>query len=94
MARWAVEEKGLSIRLACECGAAWDQDVTGAPTILLARWRERPGDAKMLVGARDGENGNDPAEKKESRWARVKRLRAEKEARMSAAREAAGSGAE
>ena len=87
-------EAAESIVLACECGHVWDQDVAGAAPTLLRFWRERPGDAKMLVGARDGENGNDPAEKKESRWARVKRLRAEKEARMQTAREAAGSGAE
>ena len=91
-----VTDRGAeaAVVLRCECGRQWDQDVDGAPLLLLARWREQPGDAKILVGARMAENGSDVEEKKESRWVRVKRLRAEKEARMKAAREVAGTNAE
>lgn len=91
-----VADRGAadSVTLTCECGHTWDQDVTGAPPALLARWREQPGDAKILVGAREGDNVNENGEKGESRWARVARLRREKEARMAVAREAAGNTAE
>jgi Putative transposase DNA-binding domain len=87
-------DSAKSITLACECGAVWDQDTEGAAPVLLARWRERPGDAKMLWGARDGEKENESAEVRESRRERVKRQRAEKLTRMAAAREAAGKNAE
>ncbi len=87
-------DAAAAISLTCECGARWDQDVDGAPSVLLARWRERPGDAKILAGARKDENASEPGEKKEGRWARAKRLRGEKEARMAAARESTADGAE
>ena len=91
-----VEDRGAaaSIRLACECGAAWDQDVTGAPTILLARWRERPGDAKMAGGARADAKDSDSEGKPEGRRDRVTRMRKEKVARMDAARKEGGMSAE
>ncbi len=72
----------------------WDQDVGGAPLALLARWREQPGAAKILAGARADENANGSVVVKESRWARVRRLRTEKEARMAGAREAVANTAE
>jgi hypothetical protein len=87
-------DAAASVTLLCECGATWDQDVTGAPAVLLARWRERPGDAKMLVSARDEEKLNENGEKKESRWERARRLRGEKEARMKRPRREASDGAE
>lgn len=83
-----------NIRLACDCGAVWDQDVDGAPAVLLARWRERPGDAKTLTGARFEEKPLGDGEVRESRWQRVARMRREKEARMDAARETVDNGAE
>lgn len=91
-----VEDRdaAAAVSLSCECGAAWDQDIDGAPSVLLARWRERPGDAKILAGAREDENVNENAEKKEGRWERAKRLRGEKEARMATARGAADNSVE
>ena len=78
------------IVLSCTCGHVWDQDVNGAPSILLDRWRKRPGDAKMAVSARNDDKERDSDKKGEGRWAKAKRMRVEKEARMAAAREAAG----
>jgi hypothetical protein len=79
-----------SIVLRCECGHTWDQDVDGAPSVLLARWSERPSDAEIVVPARVDELSNDSAVSKETRWQRVKRLRREKEARMHSARDVSG----
>jgi hypothetical protein len=87
-------DAAAAIELTCECGASWDQDVDGAPAVLLARARERPGDTKILVGAREDEKKNENGQKPESQWQRVRRMRAEKEARMGTAREAAPEGAE
>jgi hypothetical protein len=78
-----------AIRHTCECGAEWDQDENAA-RVLLSRWRERPSDAKILAGARESRKGNDSVEKVESRHARMRRLRVEKEIRMQTARERAG----
>ena len=91
-----VEDRNaaMAIMLSCECGATWDQDSQGAAPVLLARWRERPGDAKVLVGARIGQEANDFEEKAESRRERIKRLRTAKLARMGAAREDTSSSAE
>ena len=75
-----------SVRLRCECGAEWDQDIDGAPAVLLAR--EHSSDTKIIVSARKNGTVSDLAVVMESRWARVRRLRAEKEARMRSAREA------
>lgn len=82
------------IVLTCECGASWDQDTTGAAVAILRRWIERPSDAKILVGARSAEKTNDSEDSKESRRARVTRMRLEKEARMGAARNEARTDAE
>lgn len=91
-----VEDRraAIFVRLACECGAVWDQDVDGASAVLLARWRERPGDAKIVAGARKVENRRENAEVKETRWQKARRKGAEKAARMAAARESAGNAAE
>jgi hypothetical protein len=86
-------DAAASVSLTCDCGAAWDQDVDGAPSILLARWRERPGDAQVLAGAREDENANENGDKKESRWERASRMRDEKLARMATARAMASNGA-
>jgi hypothetical protein len=55
------------------CQATWDQD-ENAGNNLIGRYRERPGAALIVVGARV----NDPADS-ESRWVRAKRLRAERD---------------
>jgi hypothetical protein len=89
-----TRDAAASIRLVCDCGAAWDQDVEGAAAVLLARWRERPGDAKIMVGARKDEKDSESAAAQETRWQRAKRLREEKEVRMKGAREAGANGAE
>jgi hypothetical protein len=77
--------------LACaKCGAHWDQDVEGAAPVLLARWRERPGDAKVLGSARKSEKSADAKEDSESRRERVRRKRQEKLERMERARKDLG----
>lgn len=73
----------------CACGVTWDQDMNAA-RVMLARWSERPGDAKIVVGARAVETPSGS----ETRRDRTKRLRAEKEARMAIARKRSGNGAE
>jgi hypothetical protein len=73
-----------------KCDAAWDQDVEGAAPVMLARWRERPGDAKVLGGARKSEKSADAKEDSESRRERVRRKRQEKLERMNRAREDLG----
>ena len=87
-------DAAASVRLECECGHAWDQDVDGAPKLLLERHREQPGDVKIMVGARWVDKGTKPPEKKGSQWARAKRMGAAKAARLEAAREAVGNSAE
>ena len=81
------------VRHTCECGAEWDQDENAA-SVLLARWRERPGDAKVLVPARVCAKLSEEEVNSETRYQRVRRLRMEKVRRMEAAREAACMGAE
>lgn len=90
-----VEDRdaAASVVLTCECGAVWDQDIEGAPAELLRRWRERPGDAKMLAGARvDGTSQEDGA--KESRYGKRTRAKREKKSREGGARETTADGAE
>jgi Putative transposase DNA-binding domain len=82
------------IVLACECGHTWDQDVDGACAVLLARWRERPSDAKILEPTRAWKLANKTEEKTEGRRERMMRLRKEKSSRMATAREAHRNGAE
>lgn len=86
-------DAAISVTLACECGAVWDQDTEGAAMLLLRRWREQPSDAKTLAGARDLEKSNETGEKQESRRDRVRRMRKEKEVRMATAREVEASSA-
>lgn len=85
-----VEDRGQEARvvLRCECGHEWDQDRDGAALVLLSRYRERPGDAKVLVAARDGSNQSEQQSKKGDKWARAKRMSAQKKSRMETAREA------
>jgi Putative transposase DNA-binding domain len=91
-----IDDRGAadSIRLTCECGAEWDQDVDGATTILLERWRKRPGDAKIAGAARKDKSDSTFEEVQETKHQRMKRQRANKVARMQAAREACANGAE
>jgi hypothetical protein len=74
--------------LVCDCGHHWDQDVQGSAPILLGRWIEHPGDAKILAGARKEK----PA-KKSDRWGRARRMGDAKKARIEAARKAVANGA-
>ena len=67
------------------CGTVWDQDDNAAVNILA---REPVGDDEKGGGARTRENQNDPDAPRESRWARIKRLKKEKMMREQAAREA------
>lgn len=84
-----VADRGQDERvvLRCECGHEWDQDRDGAALILLHRWRERPGDARVLVGARGAATLSEPKEKSDQKWARARRMSAQKKARNEAARE-------
>jgi Putative transposase DNA-binding domain len=90
----AERDAAEQIVLTCECGHTWDQDVDGACAVLLARWRERPGDAKILEPTRAWKLANESGKQVESRRDRVTRLRKEKMARMVTAREADGKVAE
>jgi len=67
------------------CGAVVDQD-DNAAGVLLERYIAAPGEAKSLLGkpaAESGASASDGAPPDgETRWARAKRLRVEKEARI------------
>ena len=74
-----------------KCNRTWDQD-DGAAIVLLRRWsRERSGGSQDPAGARDEANDNGSNGKGETKWVRVARQRAEKVARMDAARNGAAS---
>lgn len=49
---------------------------------MLARYREDPGDAKLVVGARATDNSSEPVGKKDSKWARAKRMGESRRARI------------
>jgi hypothetical protein len=83
-----------AVRLVCVCGHAWDQDTEGAAPWLLREFRERPGDATYVAGARADAIAAEKKGKKGAKWARAKRMSATKKSRLQAAREAAPSGAE
>lgn len=73
-----------------QCGTTWDQDENHV-RVLLARWRERPGDDAAPGIARNAEEGNDSTQKRETSLQRGKRILKEKEAAQRAARNAAPS---
>jgi hypothetical protein len=75
------------------CGKVQDQD-DSAGDVLLARWRDRPDDAKVLVGSRVGDNARKKNEVKEGRWDRARRLAKEKEEKLAAARKGTDEGTE
>jgi hypothetical protein len=79
-----------TVRLVCECGHAWDQDTDGAALMLLARWRERPGDAKIVGGARAVAIAAEKKGKRGDKHARAKRMGAAKRARLETARKETG----
>lgn len=81
-------DAGQAIEHMCPNGHFWDQDDNAAHN-LLALWREYLSAEQNLVGARNDESSNESVAIQESRWARAKRLRDEKEARKGGAREAA-----
>ena len=82
-----------AVRLVCACGHAWDQDVQGAAPWLLAEYRERPGDAKIVAGARADAMAVEKKGKGDS-WARARRMGTKKKQRLQVAREQASDGAE
>jgi len=71
------------------CGELQDQD-DSAGSILLKRWIESPGDARIVVGARKEKKTSDGEEAAESRWAKARRLGAAKKAKIEAARKGRG----
>lgn len=75
------------------CRESFDQD-DNAAAVLLARYGERPGDAQILAGAREREESAKEEKKTGSRWAKARALGAAKRARVEAARNAVGNGAE
>ncbi len=68
-----------AVNIGCSCGHVWDQD-DGAADTLLARWRERPGDAEMVGRARKPKNPSSNGTV-ESHWQKARRKGAEKAAR-------------
>lgn len=74
------------------CGATWDQDDNAAKNIL-ARASGGGGDGNPGP-ARDNENARDSAPVAEKRWAKAKRMRAEKDARGKTARKSSAEAAE
>ena len=83
------DERGAAERvaLACACGREWDQDVEGAAVELLRRWRERSSADGKPAPARRAKKGHNSGPEGESRYDRVKRLRAAKVLRLETARE-------
>lgn len=82
--------KSIEKRPPCsKCGRTWDQD-DGACRVLLRRYRERPDGNEIPGPAREAET----VIITETRQAKMRRLRAEKLARMEAARNPDGKGLE
>jgi hypothetical protein len=69
----------------CQRGHVWDQD-TNAARNILRRSREQPGGDDSPGGARGGPSSRYDGPDGESRWARARRLRAERTARLDTAR--------
>jgi len=74
------------------CGTLCDQDENAA-RVLLARWRERPGDAKKVLGARAPQTDETTA-KGDTRFKRAKRKAAAARAAKATARKARRNAAE
>lgn len=92
-----VEDRdaAASVRLSCDaCGNTWDQDAEGAAPVLLVRWRERSGDAKILATARTDGMYHQSQIKKGAGRQRSKRKAEERRARIETAREAGPNAAE
>jgi hypothetical protein len=86
-----VEDRkaAASVELTCSgCTSVWDQD-DNADVILLQRFREDPGGAPELGSSRTPEKGGEIGKVRETRWARVARLRSEKLERRETARKRA-----
>ena len=85
-----VEDRPVAraIHVTCTgCGQRFDQD-QNACEVLLSRYCERLASAQMAGPGRSVEQHNDPADVAETRWARAKRKRADREAKVAGAREA------
>jgi|JI10StandDraft_1071094.scaffolds.fasta_scaffold118627_2 hypothetical protein len=78
--------------LCSSCGEIFDQDANAAKNILAAG--ERLGGPVLSGAARNDENVSNLSQVREGRWAKAKRMKAEKDARLEAARKAAPSAAE
>lgn len=87
-------DAALDIVVSCSCGHVWDQDVEGAPVVLLAAWRERPGDGKILVGAREEEKLKEGEKVKETRQEKRARGKANLKVKKEGARKKVGEPAE
>lgn len=86
-------DAAVSVEQWCSgCGARWDQDVNMAKNML--KRRERSGDEKEAGIARNDEKGSNGAEKREGRWAKAKRGKAEKALQTETARKADDDAAE
>jgi transposase len=75
------------------CGSTWDQDDNAAAN-LLDRYREREREEKKAARARKGKKPIVVEVVSESRWAKARRMAAEKTARKEGARKSASSPAE
>ena len=62
------------------CGTIWDQDQNAA-LVLLTKWRESLGGGPDAAAARGSDKPAELGAPSEGRWAKTRRLRAEKEAR-------------
>jgi hypothetical protein len=91
-----VEDRPVerSIYVMCTgCGQRFDQD-RNACKVLLARRREQSSGVKKAAPARSAGKESDVIEMAEDRWVRARRKRAEREARVTAAREVLAKSAE
>lgn len=79
-----VFDAAARIRHTCANGHEWDQDENAARNIF-----ERLGDDLIARSARKSENANDSAAPNETRWARARRLAAERKERLATSRETA-----
>jgi hypothetical protein len=76
------------------CGATWDQDDNAAKNLLAWWLRERSGGGEEPGIARDAGLAPETKPAGETKWAKIKRLRAEKEASRATARNEGVSAAE
>lgn len=89
-----IEKIGMSLHHVCSgCGTEWDRD-NKASINLLNLWIESPGEAEIIVRAREDEISCENNEIVENKFDRVRKNRKEKVARMEAARNLVSKAAE